>query len=146
MENIKNNENLETIVDEEKQKPKKFRLNARKLYLTYPKCNLDLKLVLELLKEKLSNQIIKDYLIVKELHKDGSYHLHAYIKLHKPINTYNCNYLDLKYDITQYHGNYQSAKNPNYIIQYLLKDFNSIVSDNLIFSDSIKNRIDLLGT
>ena len=64
MENIKNNENLETIVDEEKQKPKKFRLNARKLYLTYPKCNLDLKLVLELLKEKLSNQIIKDYLIL----------------------------------------------------------------------------------
>ena len=121
-------------------------MNAKGLFITYPGCDLDLKLVLDLLKIKLSNQIIVDYLIVKENSSNKIFHIHVFIKLLKPLNTYNNEFLNLKVNNTVYHGNYQSAKNPNHIIQYLLKTFSSPDDKNILFSKSIKNRISLLGS
>ena len=102
----------------------KFRLSAVNLYLTYPKCNLGLDKVLDQLKEHLSTQIIKDYVIVREFHQDNTLHIHAYVKCARKVNIVNPNRLDLKNPETgeTYHGNYQPAKLPNKVIQYIMKD------------------------
>jgi hypothetical protein len=135
------------IIIETKPKVKKeFRICSKSLYLTYPNCDLDNQVVLKYFKEILSSRIIKDYLIIREFHKDGSPHIHVYIKLHKPFNTYKQNSLDIIINDNIFHGNYQSAKNPNNIIQYLLKNITNKYDNNLLFSDSLSNRIDLLGT
>jgi hypothetical protein len=62
-----------TIVNEnppmkihEKPKLKKFLISAKKLYLTYSKCALELETIIILLKEILSSYIVEDYLIVRE--------------------------------------------------------------------------------
>jgi len=134
------------IIDNKPKNKKEFRICSKSLYLTYPKCDLDNQVILKYFKEILSSRIIKDYLIVREFHKDGNPHIHVYLKLHKPFNTYKQNSLDIIINDNIFHGNYQSAKNPNNIIQYLLKDITNKFDNNLLFSDSIKNRIDLLGT
>ena len=57
-----------------KQKDKSFRLAAKHLFLTYPKCNLEPKDALEQFNTKLN---IKEYIISQESHQDGDKHLHA---------------------------------------------------------------------
>lgn len=65
----------------------KFRLNAKKLFLTYPKCSITKEAALEQLKLKLKG--ITKILVAHELHKDGTDHLHAYINLGKKCNIIN---------------------------------------------------------
>jgi hypothetical protein len=52
-------------------KPKKFRICAKNLFLTYPKCPLDINTVLAIFTAKLFTYGIKDYLIVREAHLNG---------------------------------------------------------------------------
>jgi len=122
-----------------------FRLNARNLFLTYPKCTLELSEAFNQLKLKLSNLIIEDYIISREFHADGTPHLHAYLKLNKPLNTYNPLYLDLSKEQEIFHGKYESAKKPNNVIEYILKSVADKNDPNVIFSNNLSNRIDLLG-
>lgn len=65
----------------------KFRLNAKKLFLTYPKCSITKEEALEQLKAKLKH--ISKILVAHELHKDGTDHLHVYINLDKKCNIIN---------------------------------------------------------
>lgn len=123
----------------------KFRLSAVNLYLTYPKCDLDLNDVLSLLKDILINYVLKDYILVREYHEDNSSHIHAYLKCAKKFSTRDPNYLDLKTSDYTYHGNYQSAKKPNKVIQYILKDISHREDPNLIYSPSLNDRISELG-
>jgi len=123
----------------------KFRLSAVNLYLTYPKCSIELSNFLFLLKEKLASFIVKDYMLVKENHEDGNPHIHAFIKCYKKAEIKNPNYLDIQYDSIVYHGNYQTAKKPNSIIEYLLKGITNKNDERLIFSPGMSNRIDELG-
>jgi len=125
---------------------KKYRLNARNLFLTYPNCNLPLNEVLSQLKIKCSNYIVKDYVIVREYHSDGTPHIHVYLNLHKPLNTINPNYLDLKSGDILVHGRYESTKSPNNVIEYILKHVNDKFSENIIFSTDMSVRIDKIGT
>lgn len=124
----------------------KYRLNAKNLFLTYPNCILPLSEVLSQLTDACSNYIVKDYVIVREYHADGTPHVHVYLSLHKPFNTTNPNFLDLKSGDSFVHGNYESAKLPNKVIQYMLKHINDKNSQDLLFSSDMSVRIDKIGT
>jgi len=123
----------------------KFRLNAVNMYLTYPKCPVPLNEALAILNHKLSTPVIKDYALVRELHEDGSPHIHAYINCNKKANITNPQQLDLSYEDTIYHGNYQAAKSPNSILAYMLKDIKTRDDTNLLSSPGISDRISILG-
>jgi len=87
----------------------KFRLNAKKLYLTYSQ--IDSKIthtyILDFLKTKL---IIGEYLISLEHHEDGGLHAHVLLILTKRCNFVTSDCLDLSFQEKSYHGNYQTAK------------------------------------
>jgi len=125
----------------------KFRLSAKSLFLTYSKCDLNLEITLDIIKTKLSNYIVNEYILVREYHDDGTPHIHGYFKVLKQFNTYNPNYLDLSIDNgIIYHGKYESAKYPNKVIEYLLKCIQDKNDPNLLFSCNMTHRIDILGT
>lgn len=68
---------------------------------------------LEYLREKLT---IVEYVIAQEDHKDGSKHLHAFIKTEKPTS-----FKHDKFDFGAFHGNYQVAKSWTAVKRYVTK-------------------------
>lgn len=91
-----------------------FRICARNIFLTYPKCEAGKTALQAFLLDKLE----LDYcLIVKEYHEDGSPHLHALITAKNKFDTKN----PTCFDFMSFHGNYQAARNTDHIRTYLLK-------------------------
>lgn len=70
---------------------KEFRIQQKKLALTYPQCDLQPQELITQLKSKFP---IKFYLISQESHKDGSKHLHAYVELEELLRSRRPNVLD----------------------------------------------------
>lgn len=95
-----------------------FRLNAKQLFLTYPKCPLTKEEVLAQLMSKLP---IDGYIICRELHQDGQPHVHCLIKLERKVNLRNAQALDLQGEGENYHGNYQAARSMKAVAQYVQK-------------------------
>lgn len=95
------------------------RYRAQGWFLTYPKCDLTPQEALELL-QKLP-YLIKDYIIAQEQHKDGTNHLHAFIRYHKKIE-----WTPKRWDLLQYHGNYEGAKSWSAVMKYCTKGGNYI--------------------
>lgn len=94
-----------------------FRITGKQFTLTYPKCDADFEEIYDLLSSK---GRIQHAIISKELHADGSNHRHVYVYYAKKLNfkSHSC------FDIGQYHGNYETTKNPAAWIQYIKKDNN----------------------
>lgn len=59
------------------------RVQAKGWFLTYPKCDVTPQACLEYLQESFK---IEEYVIAQEEHKDGSLHLHAFIKTEKKLS------------------------------------------------------------
>lgn len=74
---------------------------------------------------------IEKYLIASEKHKDGSDHLHVYLKLEKKKHVRDVNFFDL--DNQKFHGNYQSCRNAEAVVKYCKKDGNYVSNFDLIF-------------
>lgn len=119
-----------------------FLLSAKNLYLTYSNCNLFLDEILRQLKSVLSSYIVKEYLLVREYHASGEPHVHVYLKMLKKTNIFSENFLDLK---DSFHGNYQSARKPNQVIEYMLKGISSKTDSNLLYSVGMSYLIGELG-
>ncbi len=90
-------------------------LNSMNMFLTYPQCNIDPKIALDLIIKMFSVQYA---VVAHELHKDGSPHLHCVVKLksRKKIT-----FLTLD-KITGKRGNYQSARNIDKCLKYCAKN------------------------
>lgn len=97
-----------------------FRLNAMNLFLTYPQCNLTKEYALEYLKTQHQPQWI---VVSHENHEptdddpNGGHHLHVAMKLPSKKQTYDPHY----YDIHDFHGNYQSARDMVKVLTYVIK-------------------------
>lgn len=103
---------------------KGFRLNAKKVFLTYPKC----KLTKEELLDKLPNkESIEQYYIARELHEDGEPHLHAILVYNYKLNIKS----EKHFDIGDYHPNIQSVKKLDNAISYVCKDGDFIMNYKL---------------
>jgi len=88
--------------------------------LTYPQCPLSPQEALELL-QKVHSTPIKDYVVAQEEHKDGSLHLHAYLRYASRVS-----WSTRLWDISNYHGNYQQAKSWKAVLAYCKKGGNFI--------------------
>lgn len=97
------------------EKVKKFRLQSKNFFLTYPRCDVSKDDALTQLKHLLPD--MKYCAIAKELHQDGTPHLHILLTLPKKKEIKNQTFFDLG----TYHGNYQSARDNEDVRAYIFK-------------------------
>ena len=148
----KNKEILMNINTKIENKKKSFRLNAKKLFLTYSQIgDMPIELAIQQIISKLNSFNVVEYLITREEHSEGlslsdgtdkGKHFHVFIETSKKVDIINPNRLDLEYENQLFHGNYQSAKQKNYVIEYILKDIYNIKDkENILFSRNLMLRI-----
>lgn len=102
------------------QKSMPFQLNAKKFFLTYPRCDAPPLVLQDLLRT------FPDYAgscIAQERHEDGGLHLHALVCFEKPYRTSIQSIFDIIMpDGTVFHPNIQSARSASHVLAYIRKD------------------------
>ena len=84
--------------------------------MTYPKCSLTKEEALEALKGKRDG--LRQVLVSRELHEDGSPHLHCYLYYDQKFDCTNERFFDLG----SFHPNVQVAKSLRAVQAYIKKD------------------------
>lgn len=103
-----------------KQDTKKFRLQSKGIFLTYPQCPYPLDDFFNNLKSRFSDPLDQIY-CSREQHEDGEWHLHAVIFLNKQLRTSNVKFFDDLVDPPK-HPNIQSKlKSRPQTISYVMK-------------------------
>lgn len=74
---------------------------------------------------------MKDWVIGREFHKNGETHAHVYLKTLKKVIIKSSTFLDIEHDSFSYHGNYQTARKPNQVLECMLKSIQSKTDLNL---------------
>ena len=92
-----------------------FRLNATKVFLTYPQCPLSKEEALQLLQQK---HPVEEYCIAQETHEDGGKHLHILLKFSRKVNYKEEDCLDLQ----TYHPNIQRPRSEKHVHKYCHKE------------------------
>jgi len=127
-------EHKRTIQDT--NKPKRFRISSKRLFLTYSQIatNLTKENILEQLQIKLN---IKEYIVALEEHNETlGRHAHVYLELRRKCDIKNNAWLDLEHEGLTYHGNYQAVRSKDAVIQYVIKEKNYIKSKGIhVFID-----------
>ena len=113
------------------KKDNRFRLRSRRYFLTYPRLPAeysDLKELALTNYERIFEMTRTDfvYVISKELHEDGTPHLHVFLEFKSPMQIYSSTKFDLIIDSNSYHGNYQVVKNEHSTLQYIIKSVDKI--------------------
>ncbi|ANT82187.1 Rep protein [Ramie yellow mosaic virus] len=104
--------------------PRRFRINAKNYFITYPKCSLTKEEALSQLKN-LATPVNKLFIkICRELHADGSPHLHVLVQFEGKYQCTNNRFFDLVSPSrsTHFHPNIQGAKSSSDVKSYLDKD------------------------
>ncbi len=104
--------------------PKRFRIQAKNFFLTYPKCSLSKEEALSQL-QSLNTPTNKKYLkICRELHENGEPHLHVLIQFEGKYVCTNQRFFDLVSPTrsAHFHPNIQGAKSSSDVKSYLEKD------------------------
>nr|CAM84545.1 AC1 pritein [Papaya leaf curl China virus]CAM84551.1 AC1 pritein [Papaya leaf curl China virus] len=104
--------------------PKKFLINAKNYFLTYPHCSLTKEEALSQI-SALSTPTNKLFIrISRELHEDGSPHLHVLIQFEGKFKCQNNRFFDLTSPSrsTHFHPNIQGAKSSTDVKTYMEKD------------------------
>lgn len=102
--------------------PKPFKLDTKTIFLTIPRTNISKEIAYDRLLEKYRDRL-NCFIISQEFHKDEGTHLHCYINFKDRFQTKAQNIFDF---IGDKHPNIQSARNPNDVIKYVIKDGNYI--------------------
>lgn len=125
-------EENEVAVDGER-KEGAFRFNARKVFLTYPRCNIapgDVARLFPLWNE------VKSAFCKQELHLDGELHLHLFCSFGRKLNSSNAGCFDMVEDLpagaqgvaggpVRFHPNIKRVNGPEDLVriwEYLCKD------------------------
>ena len=101
-----------------------FRFAAQRAFLTYSQTTLSMTpdWLLENHTKILEKVELTEYLICQEIHADGGYHLHCYLKFNRKLDTKNSRFFDVMYYSQRYHPNVQKVKNVHSLWSYLKKD------------------------
>lgn len=75
-----------------------------------------------ILKQISAKAEVVEYLISQERHENGGYHIHAYFKFSKKLDTKDERFFDLQYYRKRYHPNIQKPKHRNKLFRYIKKD------------------------
>nr|QHU79563.1 replication associated protein [Opuntia virus 1] len=105
-------------------KTPKFRINAKNIFLTFPKCSLTKEQALDQLKTLQTPTNIKFIRVCEEHHQDGSPHLHVLIQFEGKFQTQNKRFFDLRHPNSsiQFHPNIQAAKSSSDVKSYMEKE------------------------
>jgi len=97
---------------------KNFRINCKRLFITFPQTDTLKEDAAEKLK---SNSKTNDcsFIIAQERHQDGNIHLHVYIEKSSNFNFKDPKYFDF---ITGKHGNIQKVRSKEAVIGYVCKE------------------------
>jgi hypothetical protein len=101
---------------------------------------------LAFLTAKLATYTVDEYLLCKEEHDDKSKHVHVHLQLHRISDIKSEDFLDILFEDTRYHGNYQKCKKIRNIINYLLKGVQDLNSPDILMSKNMRSLVDNLGT
>ena len=99
-----------------------FRLQAKNLFLTYPKCNVEPSICLENIKKKFGEDLLWA-VVGQETHADGDLHLHCAIALNRKLRTRDPRFCD---ELTGKHGDYLAMKSQVGSVTYVTKDGNYV--------------------
>ncbi|AIQ82288.1 replication associated protein [Synedrella leaf curl virus-[Portblair:Andaman]] len=104
--------------------PNRFKINAKNYFLTYPKCSLTKEEALSQflnLQTPTSKKFIR---ICRELHEDGTPHLHVLIQFEGKFQCRNNRFFDLTSPSrsAHFHPNIQGAKSSSDVKTYMEKD------------------------
>lgn len=91
-------------------------------FLTYAQCDLTPRELLDGL-ERLPLPAITEYIVARELHKDGNPHLHAFLKFAKKLT-----FLEDRFDVDGYHPHIQVSKSWVAVQKYVTKGGDYIAS------------------
>lgn len=109
----------------------KKRVQAKGWFLTYPQCPLSK----EEAKEALVCSKVVEYVIAQEEHKDGHMHLHVFLKYKTKTD-----WSQTRWDIGQYHGNYQVAKSWKAVQEYCKKGGDWIANIDVVAAKDHKSK------
>ncbi|BAB83043.1 replication-associated protein [Soybean crinkle leaf virus] len=104
--------------------PKPFKINAKNYFLTYPQCSLTKEEALSQL-QNINTPTNKKYIkICRELHEDGSPHLHVLVQFEGKYQCKNNRFFDLVSPTrsAHFHPNIQGAKSSSDVKSYIDKD------------------------
>jgi len=101
---------------------KSFRLNCKRVFITFPKCDVAKELALDRIKKSTKTKHCKA-IVAQEKHKDGDLHLHVYLESPKNFNVRAPSYFDF---IGGKRGNYQKVKFREACVAYVAKEANFV--------------------
>nr|UUV61385.1 C1 [Tomato mottle leaf curl virus] len=104
--------------------PKKFLINSKNYFITYPHCSLSKEEALSQLLALKTPTNIKFIRITRELHEDGEPHLHVLIQFQGKYRCTNYRFFDMVSPTrsTHFHPNVQGAKSSSDVKTYMEKD------------------------
>ncbi|AHA82183.1 AC1 [Tomato leaf curl Karnataka virus 2] len=104
--------------------PSRFRINAKNYFLTYLKCSLTKEEALSQLLNLQTPTSKKFIRICRELHEDGTPHLHVLIQFEGKFQCKNNRFFDLTSPTrsAHFHPNIQGAKSSSDVKSYMEKD------------------------
>lgn len=111
-----NNTNNNTINNGNSESGK-FRFNCSSFGLTYPKSKLSIESISTWITNEFSDYGLTHWLVTRELHKDGTPHFHAAIKLARSFCTRDAR----AFDISSEHPNVLRTRNYGFWVQYCKK-------------------------
>nr|QIH45215.1 replication protein [Ageratum yellow vein China virus] len=104
--------------------PKRFKIQAKNYFLTYPQCSLTKEEALSQL-QSIQTPTNKKYIkVCRELHEDGSPHLHVLVQFEGKFVCTNSRFFDLVSPSrsAHFHPNIQGAKSSSDVKSYIDKD------------------------
>ncbi|QCB65753.1 replication-associated protein [Tomato chlorotic leaf curl virus] len=107
------------------RQPNTFRLAAKNIFLTYPKCDITKDEALQMLQTLPWSVVKPTYIrVAREDHADGNPHLHCLVQLSGKSNIKDARFFDLTHPrrSTTFHPNIQAAKDTNAVKNYITKE------------------------
>ena len=102
-----------------------FRFCSAQVFLTYPQCTLSKEDVLDHFEGKWG---IKSYMVSKEEHANGGFHIHAYFRFNRKLDLSS----ERCFDINEFHPNIvANIRSPKKVLEYVKKDGDYIASDDI---------------
>jgi len=96
-----------------------FEWKSQQLFLTYSQCPLELDDVLQHLTKLLEEWKLDTWIIAQEKHKDGEFHIHAYLKIEKKPHMRNAQRF---FDYKGYHPKVEGCRSWKNVVKYVTKD------------------------
>lgn len=115
----------------------KFHLQAKRFFLTYPKCDVDKTFVLEWL---VSQHHVHQAIVSEEKHEDGDPHLHVYLTYEKAKRISKADHFDIEVAAKTHHPNIQTVKNMKDTVKYITKEDKEPAQHNIDFKSILAGK------